>query len=98
MVADPDSFAFAVEYTFALANSPSSRMTIKCSPGQANNQSAAIVELFVTQQGDLAFAKVADGIVTWLDNAHRSIRETFQLMTSDRLKQAMGPKRPVRRQ
>ena len=74
-----------------LSKPPGAVGFIKVSPGTSHKEKAAIVELVVASTPTTS-PQDRDGISSWLDQAHLTVRHWFQLLTSDELKNSMGPR------
>jgi uncharacterized protein (TIGR04255 family) len=87
---DPKSVSLATTARFPLKERQSSSGTIKIGSGKHQDSDAAILEL-VAQDSDCASSPEA--ILDWMDFGHVMVRQWFQLLTNDKLKQLMGPMR-----
>lgn len=94
-IADPQRLTFAANFGFPLAGIKASSMEINCAQGQSKEEPAAILQLSVIRQHDLKGEKTVDDALVWMGEAHKSIRGVFKNMTSQKLKNLMGPMRPV---
>jgi uncharacterized protein (TIGR04255 family) len=93
IVAAPHEATFVLDYSFPAAET--STINIKCGHGQSNGIPAALLELAMSRQANLA--NTVEGTLAWMDQAHTSLRNTFQKMASPKLQEAMGPIKPVGR-
>jgi len=63
--------------------------------GKKNNLPAALLNISCRQMMAMPVQLSVDHILTWVDDAHLSIRNTFENILSNEMKRLIGPKREV---
>jgi uncharacterized protein (TIGR04255 family) len=88
----PDDIQATCHFSFDVKEHRATTGTIKVSPGQKNDNPAAILELGLQKQFDLPEAPEGESIARWFDESHGTIRDWFNITLSSRVKELMGPK------
>lgn len=65
---------------------------LKIDPGEINSESGLILDMHVMSNPQDSISPTSEYMMTWMDEAHETISSMFESMTSDALKEAMGPR------
>ena len=87
----PQNAVIAVEIQLPSVSPKNSMAVLKSSPGKVRNDDALIMELLCRTEHNADVQK-PEAILQWMDSAHNLVRDVFNRLTSDELKERMGPK------
>ena len=88
-----DRVVSALDLSFPV-HEDSSRLHIKMMPGQIEKNAALIAEFqIITSPGKAPIQQ--SEVEVWLDNAHSTLRTAFKHLTSEPLKNKMGPEKTI---
>jgi uncharacterized protein (TIGR04255 family) len=91
-VADRSSYEFIGEAQFRATKPTNAFSAIKLSPGFANNERAAVMQILTRSDGPAGqHASEADAIMKWFDEAHESTNAWFEEILKPQLREAIGP-------
>lgn len=89
--ATPHRVALDLEYGLATKGDV---LQLKAFPGQKDGREATLVELGTVGR-DIQCEASADSLLEWFDSAHIVLSNVFEALTSDVVKNVMGPKSEV---
>lgn len=87
----PDDTVFQLEMQLPIGTPSDSLAVLKLAPGTVGTEQAVIMELLCRTE-QMAERQDSDSVLRWMDGAHGVLRRLFDVITSEPLKTAMGPK------
>ncbi|SFQ13855.1 TIGR04255 family protein [Tranquillimonas alkanivorans] len=84
------------ELRFPLARDPQDVFVLKATPGTREGRPAVILDLRVRRSVENGAVTNAAEALKWLDAAHADLHEAFENTISDKLRERLGERRPVR--
>jgi uncharacterized protein (TIGR04255 family) len=87
----PEAAKMTVELQLSTALPKNSSLALKIAPGKVREEDALIMEL-VCRNGHTGEFRTSAQIMEWMGSAHHLLRETFERITNDSLKERIGPK------
>lgn len=95
LLADGEGHDYVSEVRIPLRAPEGSQLSTNISPGRRDDAPAAIVDIRVSQTKLSGGLQSVEDMMVWMDTARSGIRVAFETMTSNRLKDQMGPVRRV---
>lgn len=83
-----------IENRFPSSKPEGSEGILRVSPGMAGDNPAAIMELICRKVGPRGH-QTSTALADWFDSAHFSVRDWFNMITSEELQKRMGPRRAI---
>jgi uncharacterized protein (TIGR04255 family) len=80
----------SMEIQIPVSKPQGSLAIVKLGPGKVKDQNALVMELLCKREGVDSIQTQA-AVLEWMDGAHALLREAFARVTSEKLKQEMGP-------
>lgn len=89
-----DKVQYTGEFRFPLSLPENAYASVRFGPGKAKGEPIIMIELQVQYSGEPDQTS-PDRILAWMDEAHNSLHDMFEAITSDALKEKMGPKQEI---